>query len=158
MREGRSAIGPISNSEIHELKGMIGTEIKVLPQHDIDRKQLISMDRFSLLAVLAAREAMRQAGLSCDEENAHRFGATVGVGFGGWDATEKAYRTLLLGGATRTELFTGVKAMPSAAACQVSMNLGLRGPVFGATSACASANHAIASAVDQIKLGRADVC
>nr|prf gene nodE [Rhizobium leguminosarum] len=152
-----SAIGPISNSEIHELKGMIGTEIKVLPQHDIDRKQLISMDRFSLLAVLAAKQAMLQAGLSCNEGNAHRFGATVGVGFGGWDATEKAYRTLLLGGATRTELFTGVKAMPSAAACQVSMNLGLRGPVFGATSACASANHAIASAVDQIKLGRADV-
>ncbi|TCU02559.1 beta-ketoacyl-[acyl-carrier-protein] synthase family protein [Rhizobium sullae] len=157
MREGRSAIGPIVNSELHELKGMIGAEIKALPEHDIDRRQLVSMDRFSVLAVLAAHEAMRQAGLSWDEGNAHRFGATVGSGFGGWDATEKAYRTLLLGGATRTELFFGVKTMPSAAACQVSMSLGLRGPVFGVTSACASGNHAIASAVDQIKCGRADV-
>ncbi|MEX2745854.1 beta-ketoacyl synthase [Rhizobium mongolense] len=157
MREGRSAIGPIVNSELHELKGTIGAEIKALPEHDIDRRQLVSMERFSLLAVLAAHEAMRQAGLSCDEGNAHRFGATVGVGFGGWDATEKAYRALLLDGATRIDLFSGVKAMPSAAACNVSMSLGLRGPVFGVTSACASANHAIASAVDQIRYGRADV-
>ncbi len=46
--------------------------------------------------------------------------------------------------------------MPGAAAGQVSMALGLRGPVFGVTSACSSANHAFASAVDQIRLGRAD--
>ncbi|MFA1624929.1 beta-ketoacyl synthase [Rhizobium mongolense] len=157
MREGRSAIGPLLNSELHGLKGIVGAEIKALPEHDIDRRQLVSMERFSLLAVLAAHEAMRQAGLSCDEGNAHRFGATVGVGFGGWDATEKAYRALLLDGATRIDLFSGVKAMPSAAACNVSMSLGLRGPVFGVTSACASANHAIASAVDQIRYGRADV-
>ncbi|UVC15473.1 beta-ketoacyl-[acyl-carrier-protein] synthase family protein [Mesorhizobium onobrychidis] len=157
MREGRSAIGPIVNPKLHGLEGTIGAEIKTLPEHDIDRRQLLSMDRFSLLAVIAAREAMRQAGLSSDEGNAHRYGATVGVGFAGYDATEKAYRALLLGAATRVDLFTGVKAMPSAAACHVSMSLGLRGPVFGVTSACASANHAFASAVDQIRYGRADV-
>ncbi|RWL51243.1 beta-ketoacyl synthase N-terminal-like domain-containing protein, partial [Mesorhizobium sp.] len=71
MREGRSAIGPLANSELHDLEGMTGAEIKALPEHDINRGHLISMDRFSLLAVLAAREAMRQAGLSCDEGNAH---------------------------------------------------------------------------------------
>ncbi|TJV37654.1 MAG: beta-ketoacyl-[acyl-carrier-protein] synthase family protein, partial [Mesorhizobium sp.] len=157
MREGRSAIGPIANSELHDLEGMTGAEIKALPEHDINRGHLISMDRFSLLAVLAAREAMRQAGLSCDEGNAHRFGATVGVGFTGSYATEQTYRSLLLGSAIRAELFTGVKVMPSAASVHLSLSLGLRGPVFGVTSACASANHAIASAVDQIKLGRADV-
>ncbi|WP_353642703.1 beta-ketoacyl-[acyl-carrier-protein] synthase family protein [Mesorhizobium sp. WSM2239] len=157
MREGLSAIGPIVNAELHELKGTIGAEIKALPDHDLDRRQLVSMARFSLLAVLAAHEAMRQAALSCDEGNAHRFGAIVGAGFGGWDAAEKAYRALLLGGANRIDLMTGVKAMPSAAASHVSMSLGLRGPVFGATSACASANYAIASAVDQIRYGRADV-
>ncbi|MDK1389248.1 beta-ketoacyl-[acyl-carrier-protein] synthase family protein [Sinorhizobium sp. 7-81] len=157
MREGRSAIGPIVHSELHELKGMVGAEIPALPEHDIDRKQLISMDRFSLLAVIAAREAMRQAGLSIDEGNAHRFGATVGVGICGWGAIEENYRALLLNGARRAAILTAPKVMPSAAAGQVSMNLGLRGPVLGVTSACASANHAIATAVDQIRLGRADV-
>ncbi|TGR45797.1 beta-ketoacyl-[acyl-carrier-protein] synthase family protein [Mesorhizobium sp. M1C.F.Ca.ET.195.01.1.1] len=157
MREGRSAIGPIANSELHDLEGMTGAEIKALPQHDINRKQFVSMARFSLLAVLAAREAMRQAGLSCDEGNAHRFGATVGVGGLGWDVMEETYRALFLDGARRVGILAVPKTMPSAAAGQVSLSLGLRGPVFGVTSACASANHAIASAVDQIKLGRADV-
>ncbi|HEV2898223.1 MAG TPA: beta-ketoacyl-[acyl-carrier-protein] synthase family protein [Pseudaminobacter sp.] len=157
MREGNSAIGPIVNSELHELKGTMGAEIKALPEHDIDPKQLVSMDRFSLLAVLAAHEAMRQAALSCDEGDARRFGVTVGVGGCGWEAIEETYRALLLGGARRAGILTVPKAMPSAAAGQISMSLGLRGPVFGVTSACASANHAIASAVDQIRLGRADV-
>ncbi|MER8976637.1 beta-ketoacyl-[acyl-carrier-protein] synthase family protein [Mesorhizobium sp. M0045] len=156
MREGCSAIGPIVNSELHELRVRIGAEIKALPEHDIDGKQLISMDRFSLLAVLAAREAMRQAGLSSKEGNSYRFGATVGVGGCGWDAIEQTYRAILLGG-KRAALLTVPKAMPGAAAGQVSMSLGLRGPVFGVTSACSSANHAIACAVDQIRLGRADV-
>ncbi|ESW62661.1 beta-ACP synthase [Mesorhizobium sp. LSJC277A00] len=156
MREGRSAIGPIVNSEFHELRVRIGAEIKALPEHDIDSKQLISMDRFSLLAVLAAREAMRQAGLSSKDGNSYRFGATVGVGGCGWDAIEQTYRAILLGG-KRAALLTVPKAMPGAAAGQVSMSLGLRGPVFGVTSACSSANHAIACAVDQIRLGRADV-
>ncbi|QPB24672.1 beta-ketoacyl-[acyl-carrier-protein] synthase family protein [Rhizobium sp. 007] len=156
MREGRSAIGPIVNSELHELRVRIGAEIKALPEHDIERKQLVSMDRVSLLAVLAAREAMRHAGLSCNEGNAYRFGATVGVGGCGWETIEETYRAMLLGG-KRAAVFTVPKAMPGAATGQVSMSLGLRGPVFGVTSACSSANHAIASAVDQIRLGRADV-
>ncbi|MGY5810286.1 beta-ketoacyl-[acyl-carrier-protein] synthase family protein [Rhizobium sp. LEGMi198b] len=157
MREGRSAIGPIANSDLHELKGMIGAEIKALPEHGLNSKQTNSMDRFSLLAVIAAREAARHAELSIDEGNTYRIGAMVGVGVCGWEAIEGNYRALLLDGARRAAILTAPKVMPSAAAAQVSMSPGLRGPVFGVTSACASANHAIASAVDQIRLGRADV-
>ena len=154
MRAGRSAI---ENVELHELKVRIGSQVKALPEHGIDRKQLVSMDRFSLLAVIAAREAMAQAGLRADQANEWRMGATVGVGVCGWEAIEENYRALLLEGRNRAGIFTVPKVMPGAAAGQVSMNLGLRGPVFGVTSACASANHALASAVDQIRLGRADV-
>jgi nodulation protein E len=63
----------------------------------------------------------------------------------------------LIDGKNRAGIFTVPKVMPGAAAGQVSMSLGLRGPVYGVTSACASSNHAIAAAVDQIRLGRADV-
>lgn len=154
MREGRSAIRPMVTSALHEMKGTVGTEIKELPKHDIGRNQLVSMDRHSLLAVLAAREAMQHAGLSCDEGNPYRFGATVGVC--GWGTVEETYRDLLLGGAKRAVIYTAPRGLPSAAASQVSMSLGLRGPVFAIASACASANHAIASAADQIRLGRAD--
>lgn len=158
MRAGRSAIGPIENSSLHDLKVKVGSEIKQLPDHGIDRKQAVSMDRFSLLAVIAAREAMRQSGLTAHaDDNTYRMGATVGIGVCGFETIEENYRAILLEGRNRAGIFTVPKVMPGAAAGQVSMALGLRGPVFGVTSACSSANHAIASAVDQIRLGRADV-
>lgn len=162
MRAGRSAIGPIETAPLHDLKVRVGCEIKALPEHGIDRKRFVSMDRFSLLAVIAAREAMAQAGLAGegarpDSRPDTRMGAVVGVGVCGWEAIEENYRAILLEGRNRAGIFTVPKVMPGAAAGQVSMNLHLRGPVFGVTSACSSANHAFAAAVDQIRLGRADV-
>jgi nodulation protein E len=157
MRAGRPAIGLIENQPIHDIKVRTGSEIKVLPEHGIDRKQTVSMDRFSLLAVIAAGEAFAQSGLEVGEAASRRMGAAVGVGVCGWEAIEENYRAILLEGKNRAGIFSVPKVMPGAAAGQVSMALGLRGPVFGVTSACASANHAIASAVDQIRLGRADV-
>ena len=157
MRAGRSAIGPIDNPSLHDLKVKTGCEIKQLPDHGIDRKQVVSMDRFSLLAVIAAREAMRQSGLTAHADNTYRMGAIVGIGVAGFETIEENYRAILLEGRNRAAIFTVPKVMPGAAAGQVSMALGLRGPVFGATSACSSANHAISTAVDQIRLGRADV-
>lgn len=157
MRAGRSAIGPIANSELHDLKVRVGCEIKTLPDHGISHKQTVSMDRFSLLATIAAREAMQHAGLASDEATTYRMGAVIGVGVCGWEAIEESYRAILLEGKNRAGIFTVPKVMPSAASGHVSMALGLRGPVFGVTSACSSSNHAFASAVDQIRLGRADV-
>jgi nodulation protein E len=157
MRAGRSAIGQISNSPLYDLKVRVGAEIKTLPDHGIGHKQTVSMDRFSLLAVIAAREALRQSGLVPDESTTYRMGTVVGVGVCGWEAIEESYRAILLEGKNRAGIFTVPRVMPSAASGHVSMNLGLRGPVFGVTSACSSSNHAIASAVDQIRLGRADV-
>ena len=75
----------------------------------------------------------------------------------GAETIDDNYRKVLLEGKPRPEIFTVPKIMPGAAAGQVSMNLGLRGPTFGVTSACSSSNHAFASAIDQLVLGRADV-
>lgn len=157
MKAGRPAIGQVVGADLHQLKVQVGSEIKVLPEHGLERRRLVTMDRFSLLAVIAAKEAMQQSGLTVGAENTYRIGATIGVGVCGWETIEDNYRALLLQGKNRADIFSVPKAMPGAAAGQVSMQFGLRGPVFGVTSACSSANHAIASAVDQIRLGRADV-
>lgn len=157
MRSGRSAIGEITGHDLHNLKVKVGCEVKTLPDHGIPHRQTVSMDRFSLLAVIAAREAMRQSGLVEGDADTYRMGAVVGVGICGWEAIEENYRALLLENRLRAGIFTVPKVMPGAPAGQISMDLGLRGPTFGVTSACSSANHAIASAVDQIRLGRADV-
>lgn len=157
MREGRSAIGPVEHANLYEVKVKIGGEIKALPDHGIDRKRLATMDRYSLLAAISAGEAISQAGLTIDEETAPRTGAVVGVGVCGWHAIEENYRAILLEGKSRAGIFTVPRVMPGAAAGQVSMVHGLTGPVFGVTSACSSSNHAIATAADQLRLGRADV-
>ena len=157
MREGRSAIGQLSGETLTDIKVKIGSEIKTLPDHGIERKRTVSMDRFSLFAVIAAREALAQSGLQVDEKNTYRVGATVGVGVYGAETADENYRKVLVERKPRAEIFTVPKIMPGAAAGQVSMNLGLRGPTFGVTSACSSSNHAFASAMDQLLLGRADV-
>ncbi len=157
MREGRSAIGEITTVPMYELKVRIGAEVKTLPEHGLDRKRLVTMDRFSLLAVIAAGQAIRQSGIAASEANEKRIGSVVGTGIFGAGTTEDNYRGLFLEGRSRADVFSVPRIMPGAPAGQVSMCFGLRGPVFGVTSACASANHAIALAADQIRLGRADV-
>jgi len=101
MRAGRSAIGVISNSPLHDLKVKVGCEIKALPEHGIDRKQVVSMDRYSLLAVIAAREAMQQSGLTAHADNTYRMGGVVGVGVAGFETIEENYRAILLEGRNR---------------------------------------------------------
>jgi len=157
MKAGVVGIGPLTTTPLHELKLRIGGEIKTLPEHGLDPRRLSGIDRFSLLAVIAAREAAANAGLVFDDRTAPRIGAVVGVGVSGFHGIEEIYRSLFLEGKTRTPILTVPRLMTSAPAAQTSMALGARGPVFGVTSACASGNHALAAAADQIVLGRADV-
>lgn len=155
MAAGRSAIGALTKPQYDE-KVRIGAEIVGLPDHGIDRKQLVAVDRFALLAILAAGEALAQAGLSSTDIPSERMGAVVGTGIFGAETTDENYRGLYLEN-RRPSVFSVPRIMPSAAAGQVSMMHKLRGPVFGVTSACASSNHAFSAAVDQLRLGRADV-
>jgi nodulation protein E len=157
MREGRSAIAPLRTDWRAELKVMIGAAIAELPPHGIDRKQLVTMDRFSLLAVIAAQEALARSGVDVAAMNPLRLGAIVGTGIFGAETSDDGYWQVFGEKKNRIGIFSVPRIMPGAPAGQVSMALGLQGPVFGVTSACASSNHAIAAAADQLRLGRADV-
>lgn len=156
MREGRSGIGEIDSEALHDMKGRLGAQIGTLPEHGLDRRRLITMDRFSLLAVIAATEALKESRLDLADVDRSRVGAVVGTGIFGSETMEENFRGLLLEN-KRPNVFCVPKIMPGAPAGQVSMQHGLRGPVFGVTSACSSANHAISAAADQIRLGRADI-
>ena len=128
-----------------------------MEEDGIDPRRKVAMGEFSRLAVISARQAMAQSGLSAGDFDELRAGAVIGTGIYGADAVDESYRDILERGKKRTHILTVPRAMPGAPAGQVSMDLGLRGPVFGVTSACTSGNHALISAVDQIRLGRADV-
>lgn len=156
MRNGEPAIGPISSPHLDD-RVRVGAQIKAMPEFEIDRRRLVAIDRFALLAVMSADQALRQAGVSVADINATRIGAVVGTGIFGAETADENYWALLVENRPRPSVFTVPRIMPSASAGQVSMIHGLRGPVFGVTSACASSNHAFAAAADQIRLGRADV-
>jgi nodulation protein E len=156
MCAGRSGLGPLTIDR-RDLKTNLGGEIGAIDEDGIDPRRRVMMGRFSVLAVLAAGEALAAAGLETSSIDPARIGAAIGVAIWGSDAVDESYRAVFLTGKKRVHILTVPRAMPSAPAGQVSMYFGLRGPVFGVTSACSSSNHAICAAVDQLRLGRADI-
>lgn len=156
MSEGHCGLGELT-IERRDLKTSFGGQISSFDDSAIDPKQRVTMGRFSVLAVLAAREAVRSAGLDLWTIDPKRVGAVVGVAVWGSDAVDEAYRDVFLEGKKRVSIFTVPRGMPSAPAAQVGIHLGLRGPVVGVSTACSSANHALSAAVDHLRLGRADV-
>lgn len=157
MKDGKDGSRPLS-IDIRDLKNKIAFElIDKLEDDGIDPRRKLGMGEFSRIAVIAARQAMAQAKLVLGSFDENRAGAVVGTGVWGADAVDQSYIEILLGQKKRAHILTVPRAMPGAPAGQVSMDCGLRGPVFGVTSACTSGNHALISAADQIRLGRADI-
>ncbi len=156
MKAGTCGITELAIEDKGDLKTTIAGQIPPLPAHDIDKRHMATMGRFALLAVLAASEALKQAGITPGSFDPWRAGAVIGTGVFGADAVDQAYNAVFREGKKRTEIFAIPKVMPSSATVHVSIVHGLKGPVFGVTSACASANHALASALDLLRAGRAD--
>jgi nodulation protein E len=116
------------------------------PRQILDPRRSSVLDRFSVLAIVAAEQALAQSGLPL-ERCGHRTGCIVGVGTAGGETIDDLYRKMVLERARRANVFTVPRVMPSAPASQISMTFGIRGPVFTVSSACASSNHAIITAV-----------
>jgi nodulation protein E len=107
--------------------------------------------------VIAAREAVKSAGIEISEELSERAATIVGTGIGGSNTIDDSYRRLYKDNATRVYPLTVPKLMPNAPASQVSMHIGLRGPAFGIVSACSSATHAIGTAFQMVRSGIAEM-
>ena len=120
------------------------------------KKQIPYLDRFAEFAVLSAREAFIQAGL-LNSEYLDDIAITFGCGIGGLHTLEEGYQTLLGEGNKRVAPFTLPKLLPSATTSQISLNLGIKGPCFGVSSACASSSHAIVTAAMLIQTGQAKI-
>ncbi|MGA9014720.1 MAG: beta-ketoacyl-[acyl-carrier-protein] synthase family protein [Acetobacteraceae bacterium] len=147
LLDGRCGLGKLEQAEPSDLKvSIVGAIPAPDPRDMLDARRLPMLDRFSVLAIVAAQQALAQSGLSL-ERVGHRTGCMVGVGTAGGETIDELYRKLFLEGAKRANVFSVPRVMPSAPASQISMAFGIRGPVFTVSSACASSNHAIAMAV-----------
>lgn len=158
MANGQSGIGPLDIPDLDRLMIKIGAQVQGFDPNDhFPAKDLALLDRFAQLALIAAREATAQAGLELSEEEAFRAGAIIGTSGGGLITQDDTYRAVFEEGKNRVHPFTVPRLMNNAAASHVSIALGLMGPSFAVSSACASSNHAMAQALTMIRAGQADV-
>ncbi len=131
-----------------------GAEVSgFIPEEHFDPKLLSLLDPFAQYGLAAAREALRDAGLTISPE---RTAIVTGSGGGGQRTTDDGYVDLYARNQPRVNPLTIARVMASSAASQISMDFGIRGPVFTISTACASANHAIGQAVSLIQSGVAD--
>lgn len=108
-------------------------------------------------AVYAALHAVENSGLDLEKLDKSRAGVIVASGMGGMDIYYDGSATLATKGPRRVSPFFIPMSITNMATGEISIRLGFMGPNFVTTSACASSNHALIAAADQIRLGRADV-
>ena len=128
------------------------------PDEHFAKAKLLTMDRVSQFALVAAREAMAQAGLGTALVGVQpeRFGVLVGTGSGGAGSLETTYASLFEQKVSRLRPMTVVLVMHNAMAAHLSMEFGLKGPSSTVSNACASSATAIGDAFHQIRHGYAD--
>jgi 3-oxoacyl-[acyl-carrier-protein] synthase II len=127
------------------------------PSEILSVKEIRRLDRFSQLALVAAGEAIADAGW--DGGMAYdplRVGCVVSTGIGGIQTIELQHDVLRDRGPARMSPLGIPAQMPNAAAAAVSMKYGLKGQMFSIVSACSSGAHAIGSALRMIQWGDAD--
>jgi 3-oxoacyl-[acyl-carrier-protein] synthase II len=155
---GRSGAGRISLYEPLDTASTIACEVTGFEPTDfIDHRSARRMDRFSRFAVAAARLAVEDAGLTITDALRPRAGALVGSGIGGLDSFGSQTIIAEQRGADRVSPLFIPWVIANMAAAQVSMELGLKGPLSCVSTACASGNHALGDATEVIRRGQADV-
>jgi 3-oxoacyl-[acyl-carrier-protein] synthase II len=124
---------------------------------DVDARDARRMDRFAQFALAASTGAVRDAGIDMGGENPDRCGVVIGSGIGGLETIQEQYRILLERGVGRVSPFTVPRLMTNAAAANVSIRFGLRGPNTVISTACSTGSNAIGDAMRAIQVGLADV-
>jgi len=153
---GRSAIGDITDLGFG-LRFTKGAPIRDFdPAAHFDDRNLSMLDRFSQFAAVAARQAWAEAGIAAGDVDPTRIAVVVGTANAGIDVLDDGFRRLFKLG-SRIQPLTIPQTMGSAPASRIAREIGARGPVFGVTSACASAAHAMIVGAGLIRGGLVDV-
>ena len=158
LTAGVSGISCITRFDASDLPVKIAAEIKDFePGRYIDTKEARRMARFAQFAVAAARLAADDAGLVLTDSERSRAASAIATGGGGVIETVDEALVLHDRGPARVSPFYIPMMAPNMGACQVSMQLGLRGPAMASVAACASGLFSFMEAKQLIDSGRADV-
>lgn len=156
---GRSGVGPITSFNASDQEVRIAAEVKGFdPVAYLGAKQARRMDRFSQLALAAADQAIADAGLTLDGRGANvHVGVVIGTGIGGIKTLLDNMEIMRERGPRRVSALMVPMLMPNAAAGEIAIKYGLRGPAMSLSSACATGTNAIGEAAEHIRRGAVEV-
>ena len=161
-KAGVSGAGPITHFDASLFKTQFACEVKDFhPEEHFDRKKMRQLDLSAQYALVAARQAVKDAGLDEAPEgtiNKNRVGVIVAAGIGGLHTFEEeaGYYAINAANGPKYNPFFIPKMIADIASGHISMEYGFHGPNYGVVSACASSNNAIIDAFNLIRLGKAD--
>ncbi len=158
IRSGRSGIGPITRFDASHHPSRIAGEVKDYdPGQYFDRKEARKFDPFIQFALIAADEAVKDAGLDPAAVDRARAGVYIGSGIGGIQTIETNKEILLQKGPERISPFFLPACIANLASGQVSIKFGFQGPNLANCTACATGTHAVGDSFRILQRGEADL-
>lgn len=157
LRTEKCGIGPVTLFDASRLACRVAAEVSDFnPKDYFDVRTVQRLGRFSQMAVVAAREAVKNAGLP-ERLDDLRAAVMLGNCIGGIEVQCDSENKLFAKGPSRIPAMTVPKMIINEASGNISMDLGIHGPVHTIMTACASGTDALGHALDVIRLGRADI-
>ncbi|MDQ3015650.1 MAG: beta-ketoacyl-ACP synthase II, partial [Bacteroidota bacterium] len=159
LYSGISGAGPITRFDATGFKTTFACEVKNLKIEDyLDRKESQRIDPYAQYALIVAEQAILDSGIDTESVDKSRIGVIWGSGIGGFttfeEQIEEAGRAV---GVPKYSPFLIPKLIANIASGHISIKYGFSGVNYASVSACASANHAMIGAADNIRLGRIDM-
>lgn len=158
IKEGKSGIKHITITDVSEHSVKIGGEVSNFkPEEHLDKKEAKRMDRYTQLAMVAAKDAFEDSGLDMSKEDPTRVGVIVGSAAGGIGTIEQNHRAIMEKGPSKCSPFTVPMMIVDMAAGRISIAYNAKGPNKAVVTACATASHSLGDALRTIQYGEADV-
>ena len=158
IKEGKTGFGPITYFDTADYRCKLAAEVKDFdPAQYMDKKSARRMEQFCQFAVVAAGQAITDAGLTMEQEDPYMVGCSVGSGIGSLQAMEREYDRLKEKGPGRVGPMLVPLMISNMAAGNVSIAYGLKGKSLNVVTACATGTHSIGEAYRTIQYGDADV-
>jgi nodulation protein E len=154
LLSGQSGIAPITQVDCQKLRVKNGAEVSHFNGHaHFDSKRILFLDRFAQFALIAAREAVSDAGLNKGELSSEPTAIVTGSAMGGKSTEDQCYYRFYHQGKNHAPPYIIPNAMANAAASQIAYEFGITGPTYTISTACASSTHAIGQAFWLVRQG-----
>jgi 3-oxoacyl-[acyl-carrier-protein] synthase II len=155
---GKNGVGRITHFDPSAYRSQIAGEAEDFdPLRYLSSKEVKRMDSFTQFGLVAAEEALQQAGLETEKEDPTRIGILIGSGVGGLLTIEKQKEVLIEKGPQRVSPFLVPMLITDIVSAHVAIKYGFSGPNLSISTACATGNHAIGEALKIIQRGDAEV-